>query len=150
MMPFWLFLSLARPDHDTVQQLLQQERYTAAIAYVEDFPDPDYHYAMCLIYGTWGDGEVALYHCQQVEVDEERDFFHYLYAEALAYYRLREYETARESIAEARQIANGWRLDFLEAIMNDGDLSGIYVPPWEQKEARRMIPILMFGGLDNS
>jgi hypothetical protein len=51
---------IAGPDHETLQNLLQQEHYTQAIEHVADFPDPDYHYAMCLIYGLWGHGEEAL------------------------------------------------------------------------------------------
>jgi tetratricopeptide (TPR) repeat protein len=141
---------IAGPDHETLQNLLQQEHYTQAIEHVVDFPDPDYHYAMCLIYGLWGHGEEALEHCQQVEgIDNDSDLYLYYSAEALAYYRLGEYDAARESITLAKEIATDWRLEFLEVLMGNRDISEVTVHPWERKEMFRLVPILMFGGLDN-
>jgi hypothetical protein len=67
----------------------------------------------------------------------------------LAYYRLGEYDAARESITLAKEIATDWRLEFLEVLMGNRDISEVTVHPWERKEMFRLVPILMFGGLDN-
>ena len=51
-------------------------------------------------------------------------------------------------ISDLAHFSEAMRPVHLEAIMDDGDLSSIEVHPLEQQEALRLIPILMFGGVD--
>jgi hypothetical protein len=61
-----LALLFALTAYEHLSILLNQERYTEAIEHVENFSESDKHLALCQIHGLWGDGEQALFHCQEI------------------------------------------------------------------------------------